>query len=871
MEILAKYNPSGIESKWYDRWMENKLFSSTPDDRPSYSVIMPPPNVTGILHMGHMLNNTIQDILVRRARMLGYNVCWVPGTDHASIATENKVVQLLNQQGIKKDDLTRDEFLTHAFEWKDKYGNIILDQLKKLGCSCDWQKTRFTMEHDLSEAVIDSFIDLHQRGFIYHGTRMINWDPVGKTALSDEEVIHEEQQAYLYYINYSIVDSEETIQIATTRPETIMGDTAICVHPTDDRYLHLIGKSCRIPLIGRKIPIIADEYIDIEFGTGALKVTPAHDFNDYELGKKHNLETIDIFNDDGTLSPSAQIFVGEDRFKARKLVVNQLTEKGFLNNTEQISNKIGRSERSKGIVEPRLSAQWFVDMKKFMATYPESLSDVLDGTIDFYPAKFKNTYKHWLENIKDWCISRQLWWGHRIPAWYTPDGNIIIAKTAEEALNQLGNKQWTINDLKQDEDVLDTWFSSWLWPISVFDGFQKDKHQEIDYYYPTSDLVTAPDIIFFWVARMIMAGHAFKGQFPFKNVYFTGIVRDKDRRKMSKSLGNSPDPIQLMEQFGTDGVRMGLMLSAPAGNDILFDEALCEQGRNFCNKLWNSFRFLKGLETTDTPNIYYQKYNNQIHQWMRARIAKSTAIVNTNFEEFRISDALMELYKLTRDDFSGWYLEMIKPNYGNPIPKGDLDQSILLFDQILKLLHPFMPFITEEIWHSLNQRGDEFINQQSWPDFKTEEDPIHPRVFDLITEIRSKRNENGISPKVAALIQLNTNNTDIYIHSSGIIQKLAHASIGEITSEDTIFKVLIGTDEVSLTFNNFVKKIDNQSVIKEINRLKGFLVSIDKKLNNEKFMNNANPSIIANEMKKKSDTELKIKSLQKQIESSETI
>ena len=489
----------------------------------------------------------------------------------------------------------------------------------------------------------------------------------------------------------------------------------------------------------------------------------------------------------------------------------------------------------------------------------------------FILLNLKNTYKHWLENIKDWCISRQLWWGHRIPAWYTPDGNIIIAKTAEEALNQLGNKQWTINDLKQDEDVLDTWFSSWLWPISVFDGFQKDKHQEIDYYYPTSDLVTAPDIIFFWVARMIMAGHAFKGQFPFKNVYFTGIVRDKDRRKMSKSLGNSPDPIQLMEQFGTDGVRMGLMLSAPAGNDILFDEALCEQGRNFCNKLWNSFRFLKGLETTDTPNIYYQKYNNQIHQWMRARIAKSTAIVNTNFEEFRISDALMELYKLTRDDFSGWYLEMIKPNYGNPIPKGDLDQSILLFDQILKLLHPFMPFITEEIWHSLNQRGDEFINQQSWPDFKTEEDPIHPRVFDLITEIRSKRNENGISPKVAALIHLNTNNPDIYIHSSGIIQKLAHASIAEITSEDTIFKVLIGTDEVSLTFNNFVKKIDNQSVIKEINRLKGFLVSIDKKLNNEKFMNNANPSIIANEMKKKSDTELKIKSLQKQIESSETI
>ncbi len=864
MEISAKYNPEGIEQRWYNEWIEQKIFSSIPDERPSYTVVMPPPNVTGILHMGHMLNNTIQDILVRRSRMLGFNACWVPGTDHASIATENKVVQQLEKQGISKDNISREEFLDHAFDWKNKYGNIILDQLKKLGCSCDWERTRFTMEPDLSEAVIDSFIDLHAKGFIYHGTRMINWDPVGKTALSDEEVNHEEQNAQLYYINYSLSESDESIQIATTRPETIMGDTAICVHPNDKRYKHLIGKSCLVPLVNRSIPIIADEYIDIEFGTGALKVTPAHDFNDYELGKKHQLATIDCFNDDGTLSESAQIFVGEDRFKARKLVINELEKQGNLIKTEQIVNKVGKSERTKAIVEPRLSAQWFVDMKKFMKEYPESLSDVMNDKIQFHPAKFKNTYRHWLENIKDWCISRQLWWGHRIPAWYTPDGSPIIAKTAEEAIKKSTNPKWTASDLKQDEDVLDTWFSSWLWPISVFDGFKNEGQKELDYYFPTSDLVTAPDIIFFWVARMVMAGHAFKKQIPFKNVYFTGIVRDKDRRKMSKSLGNSPDPIHLMEKFGTDGVRMGLMLSAPAGNDILFDEALCEQGRNFCNKLWNSFRLIKGLEVTEVQDEFSKNHSSQAHQWMSHKLSLTIERINSYFDDFRISDALMELYKLTRDDFSGWYLEMIKPTYGQPIYAKDLDKVIQMFDQILKLLHPFMPFITEELWHGLGERNGQYINQQNWPTQGSFGVSIHKNIFNLVSEIRAKRNENGISPKIPAFIQLNVKDNSIYESTEGIIHKLANASISVKASESTPFKVLIGTDEVVITFKDFVKEIDTASNQKEIKRLQGFLIGIEKKLNNEKFMANAKPEVIANEQKKKEDTLRKIERLKSQ-------
>jgi valyl-tRNA synthetase len=864
MAISTKYNPEGLEQKWYDEWIENKLFSSVPDHRPSYTVVIPPPNVTGILHMGHMLNNSIQDILVRRARMLGYNACWVPGTDHASIATETKVVNLLKEQGIRKDDIGREEFLSHAFDWKDKYGGIILEQLKKLGCSCDWDRTRFTMEPDLSEAVIDSFIDLHKRGYIYHGTRMINWDPVGKTALSDEEVNHEEQNTKLYYVKYRIQDSNETIEIATTRPETIMGDTAVCVNPSDERYKHLLGKTCIVPLVDRAVPIIADDYVDLEFGTGCLKVTPAHDLNDYEIGKRHNLATIDVFNEDATISEAAGIFIGEDRFKARRLAAAKLEELGILTKTEDIINKVGKSERSKAVIEPRLSAQWFVDMKKFMADYPEALNQVMDDEIQFHPAKFKNTYNHWLTNIKDWCISRQLWWGHRIPAWYTPKGEVVIAKTADEALALLGDKSLKANDLRQDDDVLDTWFSSWLWPISVFNGFKEEGKKELDYYYPTSDIVTAPDIIFFWVARMIMAGHAFEGKMPFKNVYFTGIVRDKERRKMSKSLGNSPDPFELMDKYGTDGVRMGLMLSAPAGNDILFDESLCEQGRNFCNKLWNSFRLIKGLTITPDRNDYYTTYGDTIHQWMEAKIASSTALVNQHFDSFRISDALMELYKLTRDDFSGWYLEMIKPIYGEPIPQYDLNKATVMFDQILKLLHPFMPFITEELWHGLGEREGHYINQQDWPAIVTSNETIHASVFDLISEVRAKRNENGISPKIEASLGLVVKNLSIYTRASGIIAKLANVATLE-GAEDNAFKSLIGTDEVCISFKDFVQKVDTKAIAGEVKRLKGFLVGIDKKLNNEKFVANAKPAVIAKEEQKKTDTLSKIESLENQL------
>lgn len=864
MAISTKYNPEGLEQKWYDEWMENKLFSSVPDDRPSYTIVIPPPNVTGILHMGHMLNNSIQDILVRRARMLGYNACWVPGTDHASIATETKVVNLLKEQGVSKDEIGRDKFLDHAFEWKDKYGGIILEQLKKLGCSCDWDRTRFTMEPDLSEAVIESFIDLHKRGYIYHGTRMINWDPVGKTALSDEEVNHEEQNTKLYYVKYRIQDSNETIQIATTRPETIMGDTAVCVNPSDERYKHLVGKNCIVPLVDRAVPIIADDYVDLEFGTGCLKVTPAHDINDYEIGKRHNLATIDVFNEDATISEAAGIFVGEDRFKARKLAAIKLDELGILTKTEDIINKVGKSERSKAVIEPRLSAQWFVDMKKFMADYPEALSQVMDDEIQFHPAKFKNTYNHWLTNIKDWCISRQLWWGHRIPAWYTPLGEVLIAKTADEALALLGDKSLKANDLRQDDDVLDTWFSSWLWPISVFNGFKEEGKKELDYYYPTSDVVTAPDIIFFWVARMIMAGHAFEGKMPFKNVYFTGIVRDKERRKMSKSLGNSPDPFELMDKYGTDGVRMGLMLSAPAGNDILFDESLCEQGRNFCNKLWNSFRLIKGLTITPDRNDYYTTYGDTIHQWMEAKIASSTALVNQHFDSFRISDALMELYKLTRDDFSGWYLEMIKPTYGDPIPEYDLDKATVMFDKILKLLHPFMPFITEELWHGLGERKGQYINQQDWPTSTASNDTIHASVFDLISEVRAKRNENGISPKVEASLGFVAKDVTRYTSATGIIAKLANVVTLEGT-ETNAFKALVSTDEVSISFKDFVQKVDKAAIAGELKRLKGFLFGIDKKLSNEKFIANAKPEVIAKEEQKKADTLSKIDSLEKQL------
>jgi len=864
MSISTVYSPAEIEKDLYAQWEKAQLFTSKPDDREAYTIVIPPPNVTGILHMGHMLNNTIQDIFIRKARLQGKNACWVPGTDHASIATEAKVVQMLKEQGLSKELVGREKFLEYAFEWKEKYGGIILNQLKALGCACDWDRTRFTMEPDLSEAVLDVFIDLHQKGYIYRGVRMINWDPVGKTALSDEEVIHEEQNAHLYYVKYEIENSNEFITIATTRPETIMGDTAVCVHPDDERFKHLAGKKCKVPMIDRWVPIIQDTYIDMEFGTGALKVTPAHDINDYLIGERHQLETIDVFNDDATISDVAQIFVGQDRFIARKNAVKKLEELGILIKTEAITNKVGKSERTKAVIEPRLSAQWFVDMKKFMKDHPQVLESVNNGEIQFHPPKFKSTYNYWLENIKDWCISRQLWWGHRIPAWYAPTGEVIIAKTAAEAFAKCKNPNFDITSLKQDEDVLDTWFSSWLWPMSVFDGFKDPQNPDYQYYYPTSDLVTGPDIIFFWVARMIMAGYAFADQKPFKNVYFTGIVRDNQRRKMSKSLGNSPDPIELMGKYGTDGVRMGLMLSAPAGNDLLFQEDLCEQGRNFCNKLWNSYRLIQGWEVAEERDAFAEKNHQNIHGWMENRLEKTIASVEHHFKGFKISDALMDLYKLTRDDFSGWYLEMIKPPFGAPISAADKEKAIAIFEQILKLLHPFMPFVTDFLWKELTGRDDYLINTQ-WPSIEKSTQTIDEQTFKLISEIRGKRNELGISPKLPAKIQAAPSILAHYHLYFDIISKLANVSVLESTIDEKAIKTLVGTDEIALFFEGYEKKVDLQTIEKEIQRLEGFLMSIDKKLGNEKFMNNASAEIIEKEQAKKSDTLQKIASLKSQL------
>ncbi len=846
MELSSKYDPSGIEQQWYAQWIKNDLFSSKPDDRPAYTVVIPPPNVTGILHMGHMLNNTIQDILVRRARMMGFNACWVPGMDHASIATEAKVVNLLKEKGLSKEDVGRDKFLEHAFEWKEKYGGIILEQLKKLGCSCDWNRTRFTMEPKLTKAVLQSFVKLHEDGYIYRGTRMVNWDPIGKTALSDEEVHYKEQQAELYYINYQLKDSDKFIQIATTRPETLLGDTAVCVHPNDERFADYIGETCLVPLVDREIPIIADEYVDLEFGTGALKLTPAHDVNDYELGQKHKLEVIDIFDQDAKLNSNAKMFIGMDRFEARKEVIKALEANGQLVKTESIQNKIGLSERTLAPIEPKLSTQWFVDMQKFLKDHPQVLSSVLDNEIEFYPSKFKNTYRHWLENIKDWCISRQLWWGQRIPAYYSPNGQTIIALSAEEALKEAQIKEpaLTLEDLRQDEDVLDTWFSSWLWPISVFDGFEKEGHEELDYYYPTADLVTAPDIIFFWVARMIMAGYGFKDEKPFERVYFTGIA--------------------LMDKFGTDGVRMGLMLSAPAGNDLLFDEALCEQGRNFCNKIWNAFRLIQGWEVVSERTAFYKDQADDIHLWMESRMAKVLQEVDQYFKEFRISDALMSLYKLTRDDFSSWYLEMLKPEFGQPIPSDDLSSIKSNFDRILRMLHPYMPFITEHLWQELEDRNGIFINQTPWPRLIEGDQGIAPSVFELITEIRAKRNELQLSPKEAVDIAIHSDNPDKYKHTTPILQKLANVKSISTESRSGL-KSLIGTDEIYLDFGDVAQEIDTDKIAMEIQRLEGFLQGIQRKLQNEKFVQNAAPAVVEKERQKQADTEAKISSLKAQL------
>ena len=873
MNLASKYDSKEVESKWYQYWLDNKLFSSKPDGREPYTVVIPPPNVTGVLHMGHMLNNTIQDILVRRARMEGKNACWVPGTDHASIATEAKVVNKLAQQGIKKTDISRDEFLGHAWDWTKEHGGIILQQLRKLGASCDWDRTAFTMDDERSKSVLKVFCDLYNKGLIYRGVRMVNWDPKAQTALSDEEVIYKEEQSKLYYLKYMVVEEPGKYAIvATTRPETIMGDTAMCINPNDLKNQWLKGKHVIVPLVNREIPVIEDEYVDIEFGTGCLKVTPAHDINDYNLGIKHNLATIDIFNDNGTISEAAQMYVGQDRMDVRKQIAIDLQEAGLMEKIEDYTNKIGCSERTNVPIEPKLSTQWFLKMQHFADL---ALSPVMNDEIQFYPLKYKNTYRHWLENIKDWCISRQLWWGHRIPAYYftvNEKREFVVAETIEDALKQIQekfNRQLTASDLKQDEDCLDTWFSSWLWPISVFNGINQPDNDELNYYYPTSVLVTGPDIIFFWVARMIMAGYEYKGKMPFKNVYFTGIVRDKLGRKMSKSLGNSPDPLILIDQYGADGVRMGMMLSAPAGNDILFDEALCEQGRNFNNKIWNAFRLIKGWEVSDE----IQPETSKIAiEWFEAKLKETNAELNDLFSKYRISEALMVVYKLFWDEFSGWYLEMIKPTYGSPIDKETLNTTLHFFDSLLKMLHPFMPFITEELWQQTFERkeGQSIMKECLAISPCTDKDNTLianiERVKQIVSGVRTVRNQRNIAPKeTLELCAISQNNYNQY---NGIIAKMANLNNISITQDKPAdcAQFMVGTDEFAVPIGDLIDyaaEIEKQEA--QLKHLEGFLNGIKKKLSNEKFVANAPENVVALERKKQSDSEEKIAALKESI------
>jgi len=867
IEIPKVYSPQEAEATWYAYWEEQGFFHSEPDDREPYTVLIPPPNVTGVLHMGHMLNNTIQDVLVRRARMLGKNACWVPGTDHASIATEAKVVARLREKGIKKSDLSRDEFLKHAWDWTNEYGGTILKQLRKLGASCDWQRTRFTLEENLYDAVIDCFIHFYEKGLIYRGLRMVNWDPEAKTALSDEEVIYKEVNSKLYHVRYPIKGTDEFITIATTRPETILADTAVCVNPNDERYTHLVGKTAIIPLINREVPIIADEYVEVEFGTGALKVTPAHDENDYMLGQKHNLEVIDMLNSDGTLNETAQLFVGEDRFKARKLMAKALEEQEFLVKTEDIKNKVGYSERTNAVIEPRLSLQWYLNMKELAKP---ALDHVMDDTIRFHPEKFKNSYRNWMENIQDWCISRQLWWGHRIPAWYYGEGDTdyVVAKTHEEALEKAkaksGNNSVTVT---QDEDALDTWFSSWLWPISVFDGFKEPNGKEINYYYPTNDLVTAPEIMFFWVARMIMAGYEFKGEAPFKNVYYHGIVRDKQRRKMSKSLGNSPDPIDLINQYGADGTRVGMLFSSPAGNDLLFDEALCEQGRNFANKIWNAFRFLTmNMEEgrTYTPSLTIDT-DFLPDVWMHSRLNRVLDEMNHSFDQFRLSESLQKIYGLIWDDFCDWYIELIKPGeYGKVIEPHRLERALGIFEQLMKLLHPFMPFISEEIWQRIQERSTEnALIITKWPEFNSS--AIHDDAetsFGLIQEIvsavRNVRAENNISPNIPLELLIRgekeLEKVMPYIQS---LQKIKSYEINpSLNKPNQAASLLIKGIEVFIPLAEHIDfDKEREKISKEIARLEGFYKSIQGKLSNEKFVSGAPAEVVEKERKKLSDTQ----------------
>lgn len=872
MELASKYDPKDVESKWYQYWLDNKLFSSKPDGREPYTIVIPPPNVTGVLHMGHMLNNTIQDILVRRARMEGKNACWVPGTDHASIATEAKVVNKLAQEGIKKTDLERDEFLKHAWDWTNEHGGIILKQLRKLGASCDWDRTAFTMDEKRSKGVIKVFCDLYNKGLIYRGVRMVNWDPQAQTALSDEEVIYKDEHSKLYYLKYKVVeDPGKYAIVATTRPETIMGDTAMCINPDDPKNTWLKGKHVIVPLVNRQIPVIEDGYVDIEFGTGCLKVTPAHDINDHALGLKHNLESIDIFNDNGTISEAAGLYVGMDRMEVRVQIEKDLKDADLLEKVEDYNNKVGFSERTNVPIEPKLSTQWFLKMQHFADI---ALPPVMNDEIKFYPTKYKNIYRHWIENIKDWCISRQLWWGHRIPAYYLPNnGGFVVAETAEEALvkakEKSGNDSLTINDLRQDEDCLDTWFSSWLWPISVFNGINDPDNEEIKYYYPTSDLVTAPDIIFFWVARMIMAGYEYKGTFPFKHVYFTGIVRDKLGRKMSKSLGNSPDPIELIEKFGADGVRMGMMLSAPAGNDILFDESLCEQGRNFNNKIWNAFRLIKGWDVSDTE----QPATNMIAvEWFEAKLKITNDEINDLFKKYRISEALMAVYRLFWDEFSSWYLEMIKPSYGSPIDRITYDTTLKFFNELLKMLHPFMPFITEELWQHIYERkeGESIMRDCLSIPASTKEDvnlvADIENVKQIISNIRTIRNQKNISPKEELELQAIGENR--YAAYDDITKKMANLkaiNIAKGKSADTI-QFMVGTDEYAVPVGDLIDieaEIEKQEA--QLKHLEGFLAGVMKKLSNEKFVAHAPETVVALERKKQHDSEEKIASLKESL------
>jgi valyl-tRNA synthetase len=892
MNIAKTYQPTEAEEKWYQYWLDQKFFRSVPDEREPYTIVIPPPNVTGVLHMGHMLNNTIQDVLVRRARMKGKNACWVPGTDHASIATEAKVVAMLKEKGINKKDLTREEFLKYAWEWKEKYGGIILEQLKKLGASCDWDRTRFTMDEDLSDAVIDTFIHLYKKGWIYRGVRMVNWDPQGKTAVSDEEVNRKEVNQKLYYIKYKVAGANHLI-IATTRPETIMADTAICINPNDERYKHLHGKKATIPLINREIPIILDEYVEMDFGTGCLKVTPAHDLNDYNLGIKHNLPVIDILNDDGMLNEKAEILVGVDRFAARKKIAVLLEEAGQLEKVEDYKSQIGFSERTDAVIEPKLSMQWFCKMEEMAKP---ALDYVLKGDIKLIPDKFVNTYRHWMENVHDWTISRQLWWGQRIPAWYGPSDPVIrniehieIAKNREEAeekftayyKKQIEDGGLPINDdtierllklIRQEEDVVDTWFSSWLWPISVFDGFKDPNNADINYYYPTNDLVTAPEILFFWVARMIMAGHEFRGELPFRNVYLTGIVRDKLGRKMSKSLGNSPDPLGLIEKYGADGVRVGMLLSSPAGNDLMFDEDHCLQGRNFWNKVLNAFRLVKGWQVNDQ----LENTNKVTIDWFKSRFSQALAEIESNFAQFRLSDALMATYKLVWDDFCAWYLEMIKPAYEHPIDRETYTQTIKFFEDVLKILHPFMPFITEELWHDelFGERSEKDcciiaqmpeigqINTQLLGEIET--------VKQIITDIRNTRNSKQISPKETLTLSVKVNSEIEYSDYQLIISKLANIGEFAIVNDKVAGAVsfIVSKDEFYIPLTENIDPVaERERLNKEKEYLLGFLKSVDAKLGNERFMNNAKPEIIENELKKKADAETKLKIIDENLDS----